>query len=212
MNTGIIFDLDGTLWEVIDATHSAVNEVATKNGFEPISRKTICDVFGTPREVCAKIYFPTLSVEEACKLMDESTIININNLQKSGGNVFNHVKETIEELSTKYKLFIVSNTAFNSYIEAFINCSGTNAYFTDYIATGEYNLTKSEAIKKIVVDHNLDKAIYIGDTEKDMEAAKGAGVEFIQAQYGFGKDLKTAHSIDKIEELPKKISIFDHLV
>ncbi len=212
MNTGIIFDLDGTLWEVIDATHKAVNEVAIKNGFEPISRKTICDVFGTPRDACAKIYFPTLSVEEAVSLMDESTIKNIEYLQKYGGNVFAKVKETMEELSKKYELFIVSNTAFNTYIEAFLNCSGTKELFTDYIATGEYNLTKPEAIKKIVVDHNLDKSIYVGDTEKDMEAAIGAGVEFIQAKYGFGQDLKTAHSIDKIEELPKKISVFDHLV
>ena len=34
---------------------------------------------------------------------------------------------------------------------------------------------------------NINKAIYIGDTSGDMEAARAAGIPFIHASYGFGK-------------------------
>ena len=50
-------------------------------------------------------------------------------------------------------------------------------------------------------DNNIDKAIYIGDTIKDKEAANEAGIPFIQALYGFDKDLNEKYKINSISEL-----------
>ena len=57
---GIIFDLDGTLWEVIDRTYESANEIAKKYQLKEISRDTICSVFGLNKVDASKKYFPDL--------------------------------------------------------------------------------------------------------------------------------------------------------
>ena len=106
-------------------------------------------------------------------------------------------------MSLKYEFFIVSNTGHKEYIEAFLVTSGLAKYFTDYIAASQLNISKADGINKIIQDYNIEKAVYIGDTKKDMEASKKANIPFIQARYGFGENLETEYYIDSIEELPK---------
>ncbi len=126
-------------------------------------------------------------------------------MKKYGGNIYEGLENTLKKLNKKYDLFIVSNTDNKEYIEAFIETSKLNDYFKDYIAASELKISKSEAIKKIIKENNISKSIYVGDTIKDYEATLLAGVPFIQAKYGFGKDLKTTYYINSIEELPNVI-------
>ncbi len=108
----------------------------------------------------------------------------------------------MRKLNEIYNLFIVSNTDRKEYIEAFFTTSKLGKYFSDYLVASELNISKSEAIKKIIADNKLVKSIYVGDTIKDLEATKLINIPFIQAKYGFGNDLKTSYYIDSIEELP----------
>ncbi len=202
---GIIFDLDGTLWEVIDSTWISANEITKKYGLGEITRETICRVFGLNKQDSAKLYFPDLEFNESSKLLDEIAVINIQNLKTNGGNVYTNLNKVLFKLSQKYNLFIVSNTSENQYIEAFLISSGTKKYFEGYIAASMLNITKGEAIKKVIKDYNLRKAIYVGDTVKDFEASEIAQIPFVQCKYGFGEDLKIQYSIDNLEELPKMI-------
>ena len=209
-NNAVIFDLDGTLWEVIDSTLYSVNEIANKYDLGEVKRETICKVFGLNKEESAKLYFPFLELTESVKLMDEIAVINIKNLKQNGGNIYPHLKEVLTELKNQYKLFIVSNTAEMDYIEAFLTSSGTKNFFNDYIASSKLKIYKGDAIKKIIKDNNIKKAIYIGDTIKDYEAANYAEIPFIQAKYGFGEDLNTKYAVNNLEELPEKIkNIFE---
>ena len=104
-------------------------------------------------------------------------------------------------LHKKYDLFIVSNNAHSSYIEKFIKAGNYLGYFKDYIAASEISLLKSEAIKKIIIDNKIDNAIYVGDTDKDKEAAENNNIIFIQSLYGFGNDLGCKYKIHDISEL-----------
>ena len=54
------------------------------------------------------------------------------------------------------------------------------------------------------------KAIYIGDTAKDQEAAQVAGIPFIHAAYGFGKTVRPEGVIGALAELPEKIREMNH--
>lgn len=202
MKQGIIFDLDGTLWEVTNTTYNSVNEIAKKHNLDEVKIETIRSVFGCNKEESAKLYFPSLPLEEALKLTDEIAIINIHNLKKYGGNIYEGLESSLKNLKEKYDLFIVSNTDNKEYIEAFLKTSGLNNYFKDYIAASELKISKAEAIKKIIRNHNLSESIYVGDTIKDYEATKLAGIPFIYAKYGFGKDLKTTYCINSITDLP----------
>lgn len=202
---GILFDLDGTLWEVIDATYESANEVTKKYNLKEVTIETVCKTFGFNKQDSAKSYFPYLGQEEAEKMLDEISEVNIKRLRTYGGNVYKNLQLTLEILINNYDLYIVSNSGHSKYIEAFLISSGLGKYFKDYIAASEQNLSKADAIKMMIKKYNLDKYVYVGDTLKDMEASNEAKVPFIQAKYGFGKDLKTEYYINSIEELPNVV-------
>ena len=48
--------------------------------------------------------------------------------------------------------------------------------------------TKSQfaVIKKLMKDHNITSACYVGDTQGDLDAAELAGMPFIYCAFGFG--------------------------
>ena len=202
MKNSVIFDLDGTLWEVIDSTYISANKIASKYNQDEITKEVICSVFGLNKEDAAKKYFPKLTLDKSIPLMDEISKINIDYLTKNGGNLYPNLINILYELSKKYDLYIVSNTAEISYIEAFLISSNTKSYFKDYIAASKLNITKSEAIKKIIKDNKINNSVYVGDTIIDYNSSLEASIPFIQARYGFGDNLKTDYYINNIDELP----------
>lgn len=200
----VIFDLDGTLWEVIDVTYKSANEIANRYNLNEVTKKVICDTFGLNRLECGKGYFPTLHDDEVVKLMGEIAQIKNKILNEQGGNLYPNLKETLQKLEKNYRLFIVSNTAEDEYIEAFFNTDNLKDLFEDYIAASKIGLTKGEAIKKIIKDNDIKYSVYVGDTKKDKEAAKYANIPFIYAKYGFG-DIEAENYIESISELPSAL-------
>ena len=207
MNKAIIFDLDGTLWQVINETTFSANEIAKKYNQNAISVETVCHVFGKNRLDASKLYFPTLEENQALSYTEEIEHFNNNYLLKNGGTLYDNVVDTIKDLSTDFDLYIVSNTAENSYIQAFLFNSGLNELFSGYIASGnvfknlDSTVAKAEGIKKVILENNIEKAIYVGDTLIDLNSSKLANIPFVWAKYGFGKDLDANYTINNIKEL-----------
>ena len=211
MKHGIIFDLDGTLWDVANTTYKSVNEVSSKYKINSVSRDTVISCFGLDKDNTSLKYYPTLDRGIRLKIMDEIAILIINRLKLSGGNIYNGVKNTLKILSKNYDLYIVSNTANYEYIESFLDGNNVRDYFKDYIAASSINISKSDAIKKIISDNNLECAIYVGDTIYDFDASKCVGIPFIWAKYGFGKSINVEYSIENFSEIIKVIkNIFKH--
>ena len=198
----IIFDLDGTLWETIEATYEAANIIADKyKELKSISKKTIIKGMGLSTLENAENYMPYITTQMGIKYMKEiskktSEIINKNNVV-----IYNGVAETVKKLSENYKLGIITNNR-NEYVETFLNITKLSEYFTDYMGAASYNITKGDAIKRMVQKHNEKENYYVGDIKKDQEATKYAKIKFIHAKYGFEPNLKSELSIEKIQELP----------
>ena len=207
MKNSVIFDLDGTLWEVIESTYKSVNIITNKYNLKEVSRETICKVFGLNKEESAKLYFPYMELKESTKLVDEIAVINIENLKKNGGNIYPNVKEVLNILANIYDLYIVSNTAEIEYIRAFLKSADVKEYFKEYIAASSLNISKKDAIKKVIADNKIEKAVYVGDTRIDLEAAYKNNIPFVYAKYGFGKSINTNYSINEINELPNILKL-----
>jgi len=201
----IIFDLDGTLWQTIEATYEAANIITTKyTELKPISKGTIIKGMGLSTLENAINYIPYVPAEQGIKYMKEisqktSEIINEKNIV-----IYDGVIETIQKLSKKYKLGIITNNR-DEYAQTFLNITKLKEYFTDYMGAATYNITKGEAIKEMVKKYNEKENYYVGDIKKDQEATTYAGIKFIHAKYGFEPNLKSELSIEKIQELPKII-------
>ena len=205
MNKAIIFDLDGTLWETIDSTYTAINEVAKKYNYKEVSKELVCSNYGNNKVESAKLFFPYLEQEEAFKLLDEADELNIKNLINNGGYIYPGLEDTLFKLHENYDLYIVSNTATKKYVESFLTSSKLFKYFKDYVAASEIILSKGDAIIKLMDDYYIEKAIYVGDTIKDYNAALKADIPFIQCLYGFGNELDCDNKIKDITELPNKV-------
>lgn len=202
----VIFDLDGTLWSVDETTEVSVNEYLRNNNIDiNVPIEVVRKSMGCTFAETAEIYFPNLEKSERERLLDEALAYNNQKILEMGGNVYSNVEKTLMKLKEKYKLTIVSNCGAG-YIEAFLEYSKFDKFFSDFIAASKEKMSKADAIKTIIERNNVTKAIYVGDTDKDKAAAEGADVEFIQALYGFGNDLNSKYSIDEFESLPEMLN------
>ncbi len=198
-NIGILFDLDGTLWNTIIPTHKAANDIAKDNNLKEITLDTIIDGMGKDKIYNAKNYYPEVDLKKALELLDQSSQKCTEYLKNKEAIIYENIEKTLQTLSKKHDLYIVSNSFDNDYINTFKSYLDVN--FKDFIAAGALNINKTEAIKLIIKRNNIDKAIYVGDTKLDYDSSKEANIPFIYAKYGFGNIDKYEYSINDIKDL-----------
>ena len=198
MNKAIIFDLDGTLWDTSRETKQVWKNVA-KNYNIKINKEKIKQIMGFTKVEIIEYLFKE-NMEKGNKFITECQTQENEYLREKGGHIYVNTISTIKSLSTKYDLYIVSNCQ-SGYIETFLNYYSIGNYFKDYECSGNTGLSKYENIRNLVKRNNILKAIYVGDTIKDYEAASKNKLLFIWAEYGFGKCDKYYKKINDISEL-----------
>lgn len=201
-NIGVIFDLDGTLWDASKQAVLAWNRVLK---MYPQLRKHVteadmCGWMGKTLSAIAGLMFPDMDEKERMDILTKCCQEEQVYLQEHGGTLYPHLEETLVRLQEQYKLFIVSNCQ-DGYVQAFLEHHGLGKYFTDYEMSGRTGKIKGENIQWIIARNHLAKAVYVGDTLSDREAASYAGVPFIHAKYGFGHLEHDENAIDGIEQM-----------
>ena len=213
-NIGIIFDLDGTLWDASKQVVPAWNRVLDlyPQLHKHITETDMQGFMGKTLDTIAGLMFPNLDEKESLKILRECCQEEQIYLQEHGGTLYPNLEKTLMFLQDKYKLFIVSNCQ-DGYVQAFLNHHGLGRYFTDYEMSGRTGQIKGENIKLILDRNHLTKAVYVGDTQGDMEAAIYAGVPFIYAKYGFGNlncEENVIYYIEQIIDCADKIFAIDN--
>lgn len=201
---GIIFDMDGTLWDsasgVAASWTGVVNRMYDKE--RVITTEDIKNVMGKTMDKIAEILFPQLEEEKRLHLINICGEEENAYLREHGGILYPDLEETLKKLQEKYHLYIVSNCQ-SGYIEAFLEHYGFGHFFEDIECYGNNLCSKGENIRLVVERNHLTKAIYVGDIQGDYEATKEAGLIFVHAAYGFGTILEKTAKIDSFAELPK---------
>lgn len=198
----IIFDLDGTLWDSRKEVASAWSEVIRGYDYErkEVTFQEVNDLMGKTIDEIEDILFPKLPKAKRTEILYECCENENSYLRKYGAKLFDNLESTLDKLSKKYRLFIVSNCQ-TGYIEAFLNYYNLDKYFEDYEHPKKPETVKSDNIKLIAKRNNLKNPVYVGDTQGDANATKEAGLEFIYASYGFGNVEEYKYKIEKIEDL-----------
>lgn len=198
----IIFDVDGTLWDVRDAVAHAWSDVITELTDWEINfdGKSLGAMFGKTMDTIFFHFYPNSTQEEYEKITGVIYKRQKEYLIKYAPALYEGVAKTLEKLSHKYKLFIVTN-AQRGYIDTVFAVHDVQKYFTDWMCFGDTNAPKDVTIGKIIERNNLKSAVYVGDTQGDADSCEKAGIPIVYAAYGLGKVAKPWKSIEKFSEL-----------
>ncbi len=202
MTDGIIFDLDGTLWNATEQICKTWNMVLEEYPYirEPISVKELEGCMGLLLPDISRRLFTNESPKLQEELINKCCDMEVKYLSEHGGTLYPDLEKTLALLSQKYKLFIVSNCQ-SGYIESFYKGHGLQKYFTDCECAGNTGKNKGENNKLIIKRNELESPVYVGDTESDRLSATEADIPFVYAAYGFGNVKSYDYIINKFSEL-----------
>jgi len=213
-DTILLFDLDGTLWDSADSVAESWTEKLRMMGgdFPEVTGELIRSVMGRTMREIAAITLPDYPTEEREALFRDCLEYENEYIRVHGGRLMEGCRETLGELNRRgYRLGIVSNCQ-TGYIDAFLESMGLRDLFFATMEWGETELPKGENIKILMKRHNCvfdpslatpetPKAVYIGDTQSDCDAADLAGIPFIHASYGFGTPTHADASLRTMADL-----------
>ena len=209
MKKGLIFDMDGTLWDSSENVAKSWNEAVKRTGYsrDTISKEDIMAVMGKTMDAIADILFVDFDKNSRMEILQACCNYENDFLRQHGGVLYEDLEATLKKLKQKYHLYIVSNCQ-SGYIEAFLEYYNFGAYFEDIECYGNNLKSKGQNIRLLASRNNLDEAYYIGDIKADYDATMEAGYNFIHAAYGFGKldvDVPRLESFKVLPELLKEL-------
>lgn len=202
MTDSIIFDVDGTLWDSTDAVARAWNRIIElETGENPeLTGTTLKGLFGRLLPDIAAVIFAKYPKNRQLELIDLCCAEEHRELLAHPAPVYETLTETLQLLSKRYPLFIVSNCQAG-YIEVFLEATGLGSYFKDHLCPGDTGQAKAENITAIIKKHNLKCPVYVGDTSGDQTACRTTGVPFVFASYGFGTVQNPDYRIHRPKDL-----------
>ena len=205
MKNGIIFDLDGTLWDARNSLLESYNLTMKKyNLHYSFDFNKVTSYMGlTPLETVV-LAFSDVDTSTGMKYFSYLVEEEIKYLRIKPGQIYPSEIEVLFKLSNKYDLFIVSNCE-KGYIETYLDGCNTKKYFKDHLCIGDTKKEKWENILIVKDKYNIENVIYVGDTKKDYIESSKAKVKFIHASYGFGKIDEKVNKISSLLELEEEI-------
>ena len=204
----IIFDLDGTLWDTSDIVVKIWNEVLSKKCPKlKMTKEIMSSLMGKNKAQFTDEFFVGVEKQEAESLISEIFSCEQKYLISHGANMYDGVMDTLNELKKDYALAIVSNCQ-SGYLNAFLTHYELKDIFTDVECAGNSPLSKGENIRLLFERNGFEKAIYVGDTKSDENAAKVAKLPFVYASYGFGEVDDYIAKINSFEEIKTTVKKF----
>ena len=201
----LIFDIDGTLWDSRAIVAKGYNDYLRQVGRPDlqVDAEYLKTLFGKTMTEIADIMLASIPTPERYDVMQGCMDREDEFLHQDPCDIaFPGVKETLARLQKDYRLFIVSN-AQCGYPELMMEKLGIRHHFEGWMCFGDTGLPKGDTIRILMERHGISDAIYIGDTQGDLEASRRAGIPFLFCRFGFGSPEAFDASIDSFDQLPK---------
>ena len=201
MKVGIVFDMDGTLWDSTEKILESWNNVLGKYDIT-LSLEKLQSLMGKTMDVIGAEVMPDTPKEQRDKIFEECLTVENQYLREHGGILYPELEKTLQKLSEKYPLYIVSNCQ-SGYNEAFLEYHKLGQYFTDFECYGNTGEGKAQNEITLAKRNGLERVIYVGDIQGDYEATMEAGFEFVHAAYGFGTVSADVPRVESFAQLPQ---------
>ena len=199
----IIFDIDGTLWDSRAVVARGYNKYLLELGHPElqVTVESLTSLFGKTLEEIADAMLPCYPVPRRYAVMKncmacEQAVMHADPCQIA----FPGVVETLKKLHQTHRLFLVSN-AEKGYPELLMEKLQIGDLFEGCLCYGDTLTWKGETIRTLMDRHRITSAVYVGDTQGDLEASRHAGIPFIWCRYGFGTPAESDAAIETFAEL-----------
>lgn len=199
----LIFDIDGTLWDSRQIVADGYNHHLASIGREDlfVTAEYLKGLFGKTMTEIADVMLSSIPKPERYEVLTACMEDEHRFLEADPCDIaFPGVVETLAKLKQDYRLFIVSN-AQRGYPELMMDKLHIRHLFEGWLCFGDTGTCKGETIRILMERHGIEKAVYIGDTQGDLEASRYAGIPFLFCRFGFGAPEEFDAAIDRFPEL-----------
>ena len=198
-----IFDMDGTLVDSSVTLVNSINYVRANLGLKPLEAKIVLEEINNPNCDLARFFYET---DEITKKHEELFKEYYSQNHEKELLLFDGVERMLQSLRDKgIKVALATNAYRVSTMEALEHLN-IDSYFDDIVCYDEVENGKPEPdmILALLNRNNPKRAIFVGDSDRDMLAAKAANLEFLRVAFGS----KEVNSITKADILERKIVDF----
>lgn len=185
----VIFDLDGTLLDTLEDIRECINIVLENNGYKTLNKEEVlkCVGYGAKKLVYLAANKPSDELWE--KMFSEYVPLQLQS-NNSKTVLYDGLDKVLIELKNRgYKLAIVSNKP-DSVTQPVVK-QKLGKYGFDFITGNRPELFNPKPDKSCVeyclntLGIKKEEAIFVGDSEVDVQTFKGAGVDGIGVLWGF---------------------------
>ncbi len=186
--TTVVFDLDGTLLNTLDDLAGSVNYALKENGLPLRTTDEVRRFIGNGVRVLIRRSVPTGTTDEVYEATFKTFEAHYKKNSRNFTAPYEGVLEMLKDLKNMgYKLAIVSNKI------DFAVKDLRDEFFSDVIevAIGDSPDTNNKPEPDMVfkaldeLGENVKNAVYVGDTDVDLETAKNSGMDCITVSWGF---------------------------
>lgn len=193
MNSAVIFDMDGTLFQTnlilepaLEATFEQLRQKGQWTGITPIEKYR--DIMGVPLPVV----WETLCPEHSPQIREQSNqlfqLALIEQIKMGNGALYEGVKSTLTKLAQTQPLFIASNGQ-NDYLQAIAETYNLTKwikgiYSIDLITSGN----KSELVATVLKENDILNGFVVGDRSSDIQAALDNDLLSIGVRFDFAQE------------------------
>jgi phosphoglycolate phosphatase len=201
----IMFDLDGTLVDTAPEISDAVNDTLRELGLREAPERRVCDWIGHgTSELMVQAYawssgWSTVAVRDAGVMDAVMPVFSRFYAERSGtrSRLYPDVASSLAGLRAMgVRLALVTNKE-TGFTDAVLAAHGLRRYF-DPIVTGDllrHKKPHSLPLEYCLSRHNVprERALFVGDSDIDIAAARNAGVACWAVPYGYNHGAPVAN-------------------
>lgn len=200
----LMFDMDGTLIDSGTSISNTINHVRENLGFKKLEKSFILEKVNDPNVNAAQFFYGTTDFTQEQKVLFEEHY-NANCLNELV--LYDGIEKLIDDLKSEFVLTVATN-ANSFFAKKMLDHVGIGKHFQTILGYDSVKKAKPhpEMIHKILSKHEIKNtnAQFIGDSHKDILAAKNAEVDWVLVNWGFSNHDKDA--IEDVLELEERIS------
>lgn len=208
---GIIFDLDGTLLDTIEDLTDSVNYAMASLNLRELSVAEVMERVGNGFRVLLERSIPeNKRTDENISIAYDAFVKKYEQCYADKTSVYKGIKELIFELSKMGVGLAVNTNKRTDYAQKLINLHFGKDIFVKVLGEGCGYPKKPEPDGPLslaaLMGCKPEEAVYIGDSQTDVQTGKNAGMQVIGVSWGFrGRKALEEYGADYVVDTPQEI-------